>query len=60
MGHHSPFAIRGWQFDLVLHGGRVQLEAHHDGETISRWLNPSDSLDEAAYTLLLTPTCCLV
>ena len=60
MGPDCSFGIRGWRFALVLHGGRVQLEAHHAGETISCWLAPSDSINEAAYQLLVQPMCCLV
>lgn len=60
MNPPASFRIRDWQFDLVLHGSRVQLEGHHAGETISRWLSPTDSIEEAAQLLIRTPTCCLV
>ena len=32
MTNHAGLTLWGWQFDLVLHGSRVQLEGHHDGE----------------------------
>ncbi|MEY4298347.1 MAG: hypothetical protein RLZZ423_1526 [Cyanobacteriota bacterium] len=60
MTNHAGLTLWGWQFDLVLHGSRVQLEGHHDGETISCWLSPNDSINEAAHHLLSTPSCCLV
>ena len=49
----------GWHFDLVLLGGRAQLEGHRDNQTISCWVSPCDSLQEVAAQLLLAPTCCL-
>jgi hypothetical protein len=44
----------------VLHGSRVQLEAHHKGEIISCWLTPNESINEAAHQLLARPMCCLM
>lgn len=60
MSLHPCFNLGGWRFDLVLHGGRVQLEGHREGETISCWLAPTDSPSEAVDHLLRAPSCCLV
>ena len=60
MDPRTTFGIRDWQFDLVLHGSRVQLEGHHAGETVSRWISPTDSIQEAAELLISIPTCCLL
>jgi hypothetical protein len=60
MGPDCSFGIRGWRFSLVLHGSRVQLEAHHKGEIISCWLTPNESINEAAHQLLARPMCCLM
>lgn len=60
MTTHACLDLWGWQFDLVLHGSRVQLEGHHDGETISCWLTPTESINEAAHHLITVPSCCLL
>ena len=60
MSPDCSFGIRGWRFSLVLHGSRVQLEAHHKGEIISCWLTPNESINEAAHQLLARPMCCLM
>lgn len=60
MSPECSFGIRGWRFSLVLHGSRAQLEAHHKGDTISCWLTPNESINEAAHQLLARPMCCLV
>ena len=60
MASNTYLTLWGWQFDLVLHGSRVQLQGHHDGETISCWLVPTESINEAAHHLLSAPSCCLL
>jgi hypothetical protein len=60
MNRQSWLTTNGWTFDLVLHGARVQLEGRRDGEVISRWLSPTDSISDAALMLMTTPTCCLL
>jgi hypothetical protein len=60
MAPDCSFGIRDWRFSLVLHGSRVQLEAHHKGEIISCWLTPNESINEAAHQLLARPMCCLM
>jgi len=60
MAPDCSFGIRDWRFSLVLHGSRIQLEAHHKGEIISCWLTPNESINEAAHQLLARPMCCLM
>ncbi|MFM7311749.1 MAG: hypothetical protein ACKO0M_01045 [Cyanobium sp.] len=60
MTTNAGLSLWGWQFDLVLHGSRVQLEGHHNGDTISCWLTPTESIHEAAHQLLQAPSCCLM
>ncbi|MFM2081189.1 MAG: hypothetical protein RLZZ219_1871 [Cyanobacteriota bacterium] len=60
MARQTWLTANGWAFDLVLHGARVQLVGRRNGETISRWLNPTDSISDAAVMLMAAPTCCLV
>ena len=60
MASNTYLNLWGWQFDLVLHGSRVQLQGHHGGETISCWLTPTESINEAAHHLLSAPSCCLL
>jgi hypothetical protein len=56
----NSFGIRDWRFELVLHGSRVQLQGHHGTETVSRWLAPTDGLQESVQQLISSPTCCLL
>lgn len=60
MSLHPCFLSAGWQFHLILHGSRVQLEGRRHNETISCWMAPTDSPSLAVDHLLRAPTCCLV
>jgi len=61
----SSFEIHArqhWSFQLVLMGGRLQLEGCRDGEEplrCSTWLEPLDAPYDVAHELMAHPSCAL-
>lgn len=48
-----------WSVQLVCIGGRLLLEAAHDGLRCSAWMQPQDSPTAVAYGLIDHPACAL-